>query len=157
MKIRRLNHVVLYVNDPWTVSKFYQDTLGMVPIEEIGAEAIFLGLPGEDNHHDLGLIKIDGVRPTGDEVPGLYHTAWEVESFEEFLRAREQLNYAGVLIGESEHGTSLSLYGKDPEGNEFEVCWLLPRAVWHERGFGIRPLDLEAESKEWIKEPSASQ
>lgn len=149
MKIRRLNHVVLYVSDTERMSQFYQRTLGMEVAEVIGDEAIFLRLPEGDNHHDLGLIRVDSDRPDAEELPGLYHTAWEVGTFEEFRLARDQLVTAGVLVGESEHGTSLSVYAKDPEGNEFEVCWILPRSVWSSRGFGIRPLELDAEAEEW--------
>ena len=154
MKIRRLNRVVLYVNDPEKVSKCYKDILGMVTVEVIGTEAIFLGLPGNDNHHDLVLIKVETQCPGGESVPGLYHTALEVETFEELQQARVDLATAGVLVGESEHGTSLSLYGTDPEGNEFEVCWILLRSVWEERGFGIRPLEIEVEQRDWLTAPS---
>jgi catechol-2,3-dioxygenase len=136
------------------MSQFYQRTLGMEVAERIRDDAVFLRLPGGDNHHDLGLIKVGSRRQDAEQLPGLYHTAWEVGSFEEFRVAREQLIAAGVLIGESEHGTSLSLYAKDPEGNEFEVCWILPRTVWSRRGFGIRPLELNAEAEEWGREPS---
>jgi catechol-2,3-dioxygenase len=39
----------------------------------------------------------------------------------------------------------MSLYGQDPDGNQFEVFWMLPRGEWEQRGFGTRPLDLEGE------------
>ena len=33
---------------------------------------------------------------------------------------------AGALVGASDHGTTKSLYAKDPDGLEFEVCWVVP-------------------------------
>ena len=46
-----------------------------------------------------------------------------------------------------DHGATKSLYGKDPDGNEFEVMWLVPREQWgeHEHAAVIERLDLERE------------
>jgi catechol-2,3-dioxygenase len=51
------------------------------------------------------------------------------------------------LVGASDHGTTKSLYGRDPDGLEFEVCWLVPadRLSVDEEAMTIRPLDLPAE------------
>jgi catechol-2,3-dioxygenase len=75
----------------------------------------------------------------------MYHAAWEVAAIEDLARAREALQQSGHLIGESDHGNSLSLYAKDPDGNELEVFWMLPRSEWDQRGFGTRRLDLAGE------------
>ncbi len=48
---------------------------------------------------------------------------------------------AGALVGSSDHGVSLSLYAKDPDGIEFEVFWTVPDGT----PVGTRPLHLEAE------------
>ena len=32
----------------------------------------------------------------------------------------------GALVGASDHGTTKSLYAKDPDGLEFEVAWIVP-------------------------------
>jgi catechol-2,3-dioxygenase len=54
---------------------------------------------------------------------------------------------AGALTGESDHGATKSLYGKDPDGNEFEIMWMLPRDQWgdYESEAPTMRLDLEAE------------
>jgi catechol-2,3-dioxygenase len=46
---------------------------------------------------------------------------------------------------------SKSLYGRDPDGNEFEVMWEVPREAWgeYERQATVMPLDLEGEVKRW--------
>ena len=36
------------------------------------------------------------------------------------------LSERGALVGASDHGTTKSLYAQDPDGNEFEVAWVVP-------------------------------
>ena len=55
------------------------------------------------------------------------------------------MSRSGNLAGESDHGNSLSLYAKDPDENEIEVFWMVPRDEWETRGFGTRRLDLAGE------------
>jgi catechol-2,3-dioxygenase len=43
------------------------------------------------------------------------------------LNHAETLRRLGSLVGASDHGVSKSPYGKDPDGNEFEVLWTVPR------------------------------
>ena len=46
---------------------------------------------------------------------------------------------------------SKSLYGRDPDGNEFEIMWQVPREAWGEYADSgvVLPLDLEAELERW--------
>ena len=64
---------------------------------------------------------------------------------------RSRLAQLGALVGESDHGATKSLYGHDPDGNEFEVMWEVPREAWgrYEDEGVVMPLDLEAELKRW--------
>ena len=39
----------------------------------------------------------------------------------------------------------MSLYAEDPDGNELEVFWMVPKDEWETRGFGTRRLELGAE------------
>jgi catechol-2,3-dioxygenase len=58
---------------------------------------------------------------------------------------------ADALSGESSHGATLSLYGADPDGNEFEIMWMLPRSAWgeYETKAVVERLDLAAELRRW--------
>jgi catechol-2,3-dioxygenase len=58
---------------------------------------------------------------------------------------------AGALVGESSHGATKSLYAADPDGNEFEVMWMLPRSEWGEftNAAPIERLDLAADVARW--------
>ena len=145
--IKRLNHAVLYVRNAQDAMAFYRDTLGFSVVESIGDRAFFMRASGSDNHHDLGLFGIGADAPPpsrGDRV-GLYHLAWEVEALPDLEAAQTELANADALTGASDHGNSLSLYGHDPDGNEFEVFWMVPREEWETRGFGTKPLDLDGE------------
>ena len=58
---------------------------------------------------------------------------------------------ADAYTGESSHGATKSVYGADPDGNEFEIMWMLPRAAWgeYENTAPIDRLDLQAEQARW--------
>lgn len=154
--ISRLNHAVLYVRDAAVALAFYRDVLGFTVVESLGDRAFFLRANGSDNHHDLGLFGIgaQAPAPTRGERVGLYHLAWEVATLPDLALARTALAGADALTGQSDHGSSLSLYGEDPDGNQFEVFWLVPRDEWGTRGFGTRTLDLEGELQRRGHEPA---
>ena len=153
MAITRLNHAVLFVRDADVAADFYRRVFGFVELERpTGMRAVFLRSPEGGNHHDLGLFEVgpDAARPARGSV-GLYHLAWEVDSIEELARMAEVLGEAGALTGASDHVVSKSLYGRDPDGNEFELMWAVPASAWGEhadRGV-VLPLDLDAELRRW--------
>ena len=150
MPVTRLNHAVLYVRDVARSVAFYGDVLGFTSVMAMPGAA-FLRAPGSTNDHDLGLFEIGaaGASTAGRSTVGLYHLAWEVDTLAELRRVREALATAGALVGESDHGTTKSLYAKDPDGLEFEVVWLIPAALLDERAIESRTrigrLDLDGE------------
>ncbi|MCW2529851.1 MAG: hypothetical protein JWM76_4711 [Pseudonocardiales bacterium] len=64
-----------------------------------------------------------------------------------------------AFIGESSHGATKSVYGHDPDGNEFEVMWMLPRAEWgrYVNAAPIDRLDLSAEVARWTGVRTAAE
>jgi catechol-2,3-dioxygenase len=149
----RLNHAVLFVADLQVSVAFYTEVFGMqVVAREPRANAAFLRLPRSGNHHDLGLF---GVGTSGGPkrrgAIGLYHLAWQLDTVDELADARRSLAEAGAFTGESSHGATLSVYGADPDGNEFEIMWMLPREQWgaYENQAPIERLDLAAEIATW--------
>jgi catechol-2,3-dioxygenase len=148
----RLNHAVLYVSDLQRSVDFYTGTFGMeVMATEPRANAAFLRSPRSGNHHDLGLFGLGPTAPPRRAGVGLYHLAWQVDTIDELVAARKALLAAGALTGESSHGATKSLYGADPDGNEFEVMWMLPRDAWgeFEHTAPVERLDLAAEVARW--------
>jgi catechol-2,3-dioxygenase len=70
-----------------------------------------------------------------------------VAAIEDLAEAAAQLANLDALTGQSDHGATKSLYGADPDGNEFEVMWMVPRDQWGERDRQavVMPLDMERE------------
>jgi catechol-2,3-dioxygenase len=152
MKVRRLNHAVLRVRDLDRSLAFYADVLGLELVARIANAMAFMRASGSENHHDLGLARVGPNAPSPNERGvGLYHLAWEVAEIEALREARDALDGYGKLSGASDHGATKSIYGYDPDGNEFEVMWMVPREHWgeYENAAPTRPLDLEAEIKRW--------
>jgi catechol-2,3-dioxygenase len=157
--VARLNHAVLFVRDAGRAAEFYARVFGFEVVgNEFGGQAVFMRARGGDNHHDLGLFTVgpDAPRPGRGSV-GLYHLAWEVATIDDLAEASQILSEAGALGGASDHGVSKSLYGSDPDGNEFEIMWRVPREAWgeYEQHGAVMPLDLEAERRRWGAEGSA--
>ena len=128
MAIKRMNHAVLYVRDVERTFAFYRDVLGFRVVMELPG-AKFLQAPDSVNDHDLGLFEIGagaGDSTAGRGTVGLYHIAWEVQTLADLREIAAKLANAGALVGATDHGTTKALYGKDPDGLEFEVCWLVP-------------------------------
>lgn len=157
----RLNHAVLFVADLGRAEAFYTQVFGMtVAAREPRADAAFLRLPRSGNHHDLGLFGVGTHAPPKRRGGiGLYHLAWQVDTVDELAAARKVLVEAGAFTGESSHGATKSVYGADPDGNEFEIMWMLPRQAWgeFENAAPVEHLDLAAELSRWAGVPTAGR
>jgi catechol-2,3-dioxygenase len=149
----RLNHAVLFVADLERSVRFYTEVFAMEVIaREQRANAAFLRLPRSGNHHDLGLFGVGTAgSPKRRGAIGLYHLAWQLDTIDELAAARQALLDAGAYTGESSHGATKSVYGADPDGNEFELMWMLPRDRWgaYESSAPIDHLDLAGEIERW--------
>jgi catechol-2,3-dioxygenase len=152
MAISRLNHAVLYVRDADRSAAFYEEALGFRRLD-LGAGmrgAAFMRADGSTNDHDLGLFSVgEQAAPAGRGAVGLYHLAWEVETLDDLERLAERLSSLGALVGASDHGTTKSLYAKDPDGIELEICWIVPADLIDEAALAgkttIGSLDLARE------------
>jgi catechol 2,3-dioxygenase-like lactoylglutathione lyase family enzyme len=144
MGIFRLNHAVLYVRDLAASVRFYTEVLGFRPVDmtpEGFSGAAFLRAPGSTNDHDLGLFAVGttaGASLAGRATVGLYHLAWEVDTLDALEETSAALAAAGALAGSSDHGTTKSLYGKDPDGLEFEIVWIVPADLLDEAALAAR-------------------
>jgi len=155
MPIHRLNHAVLYVRDVDRSVAFYRDVLGFRRVMGFPGAA-FIQAPGSTNDHDLGLFQIGaaaGPSAAGKATVGLYHLAWEVDTLAELERLAAALAEAGALVGASDHGTTKSLYAKDPDGLELEVAWVVPAELLDQAALAdrerIQPLDLRREQQRY--------
>ena len=138
--LTRLQHMVLWVSNVERSVRFYCDVLGF-EVKTRYPNAAFLKIPGTPDDHHLGLFEQAGIPPPDESVARMYHSAWEVADITDLVSARRRLIEAGALVGSSNHGVSLSLYAKDPDGLEFEIFWTVPGG----RSTPTQALDLEGE------------
>src|SRR5687768_12695582 len=152
--IHRLNHAVLYVSDVDRSVGFYEKVLGFRKVMGFPGAA-FMQAPASQNDHDLGLFQVPGAGPStaGRSTVGLYHLAWEVDTLSALEEVLARLGEEQALVGATDHGTTKALYGRDPDGIEFEVCWLVPAELITEEIIEgkaqMKRLDLEAEKERY--------
>ncbi len=148
MPVTRMNHAVLYVRDVEASVAFYRGMLDFRVVFEVPGRAAFMQAPASNNDHDLGLFQLGpdaGPSQAGRSTVGLYHLAWEVDTLDELDRIQSLLAARGALVGATDHGTTKGIYAHDPDGLEFEVCWLVPADLLDPHGEGPpRALDLAA-------------
>jgi catechol-2,3-dioxygenase len=136
---RRLTHLALRVRSIATAVQFYRDVLGL-SVERQGERIAFLTARGATSH-DLALFAL------GDDAPGpepsrvgMYHMAWEMDSFDDLQALYDRLVEQGANVcGFSNSATMVSVSLFDPDGNELEVLYELPKSEWPaERVPGVR-------------------
>src|SRR5687767_1544163 len=122
MRIRKVGHVVLKVRDIPQAEAFYTDVLGFEVVTRFDQpRGVFLSL-GEQ-HHDLALFEVSpaAADPQEDQV-GLHHVALQVESLRALKDAYAELKARGISILRAvDHGTTHSIYLRDPAGNRLEL------------------------------------
>ena len=130
-KPKYLGHVNLYVRDAERSAKFYADVLGLHTYENRPGRAVFMSAD-LDQSHEIAVMQLgpDARGPEENQV-GLNHIAWRMETFEDLKELYQRLKEKGVKIERiGDHGLSLGIYFKDPDGNGNEVYYELPRDQW---------------------------
>ena len=143
-KPKKLAHIVLRVRDLERSKAFYTEVLGLGQTGEIPGFMAFFSA-GEDSH-DLALMRLGPDAPGPDpQRVGLYHFAYAVERPKDLERAYHHLREKGVpIVGGADHGVSMGIYFRDPDGNEIELTYDRPREEWPKDGNpfgGTRPLE----------------
>lgn len=132
-KVNGLAHLVLRVRDLERSVDFYTRVLGMHVVARAGGRMAFLNSAGAgDKSHELGLLALGAAAPAPDpQRVGLYHFAWPVDSVQELESFHQHLVDQGVnIVGYGDHGISMGVYFTDPDGNEMEVFYELPKEEW---------------------------
>ena len=126
-----LQHVNVYVRNVELSKKWYEDLLGLHVYEYRAGWAAFLTADKEQSH-EVALMQLgeDAPLPLKRKV-GLNHMAWRVESLDDLKEFYEKIKAEGQPIDHiSDHGISLGIYLRDPDGNGVEVFYEMPRAEW---------------------------
>lgn len=132
-KPRRLGHVNLFVRDAERSEAFYADLLGLHTSERRPGVVTFMSADLEQSH-EIALMQVgpDASDPQSNQV-GLNHVAWSMDNFEDLKELYLRLKQKGVKInGIGNHGISLGVYFRDPDGNGNEAYYELPKDQWPE-------------------------
>jgi len=110
IKPRNLGHLVLRVRDLKRSEEFYTKFMGL-EVSGRGGDFMVFFRSNEGVHHDLAIAKLDSDAPGPEQDRvGLYHFAYEFESFDEIREAYRMTQEMGVRIaGFGDHGESKGL------------------------------------------------
>lgn len=141
----RLGTVRLQVADLTRSLSFYQDVLGLIPLERETSRAM-LG-SGEDGMPLVELQERRAVRPAPKRgALGLYHFAILLPDRPSLGRLVRHLGEIGARAGSADHLVSESLYLQDPDNLGIEVYADRPRSTWRRVGrelmMATDPLDI---------------
>ncbi len=127
IKPRNLGHLVIRVRDLKISEEFYTRFMGL-EVSGRGGDSMVFFRSNDSVHHDLAIAKLDGNAPGPEQDRvGLYHFAYEFESFDEIREAYRLTQELGVRIaGFGDHGESKGLYVLDPDGIEIELSAYAP-------------------------------
>jgi catechol 2,3-dioxygenase len=136
----RVGHVHLRIADLERATAFYRDVLGF----DVMAYGPDLGVPGAaflsagGYHHHVGLNSWEsaGGTPPPQGHTGLYHVAFLYPDRRALGGAVQRLlDHGHPIDGAEDHGATVSVYLKDPDGNGIELYFDRPRHEWFdERG-----------------------
>lgn len=135
MKIKRIHHVAYRCKDAKETVEFYQRVLGM-DFQLAFAEDHVPSTKAPDPYMhvflDAGMGNVLAFfeLPTQPEMgrdentpEWVQHIAFEVESYEELLAAKERIQSLGVdVLGPTNHGIFQSIYFFDPNGHRLELA-----------------------------------
>ena len=130
----RIGHVHLRVADLDRAMAFYRDVLGFrVTIygPAFGMQAVFLAAGDYHHHIALNTFRSAGGTPPPPGHTGLHHVAIVYPDRATLARAVARLGAHGHAIDAVEdHGATVSVYLRDPDGNGLELYYDRPAAGW---------------------------
>lgn len=130
----RIGHVNLRVADLNRATNFYRDVLGLTIAyygPAIGVPTVFLAFGDYHHHVALNWFYSDGEKANPVRHNGLNHFAIVYEDESSLASAVARLLDYDVLIDEArDHGVTVSIYLRDPDGNGIELYYDRPQTQW---------------------------
>jgi catechol 2,3-dioxygenase len=130
----RIGHVNLRVADPIRATSFYCDVLGLSVSyygPSIGVPTVFLTFGDYHHHLALNWFYCDSDQSRHLNLGGLNHVAIVHPDEVSLARVVTRLMEYGDLIDDArDHGWTLSVYLRDPDGNGIELYYDRPQAQW---------------------------
>jgi len=153
----KLGHVNLYVRDAEVSHEFYTRILGLHTYHVSPGRAVFLSADRAMSH-EVALMTVGADAPLQQKGQvGLNHLAWMVDSLDELKVLYQRLKDNAVKLDHiSDHGLSLGIYFRDPDGNGLEVSYELPREKWprQEQVFAPDVVNLGLFAGPWDDDPA---
>jgi catechol-2,3-dioxygenase len=76
----------------------------------------------DDEHHRVAFIQIPGLKIAPDDSWGLAHVAYTMADLGQLLSTYRRLKAEGIVpVRTINHGPTVSMYYKDPDGNQVEL------------------------------------
>ncbi len=135
MLLDGFDHVAVITADTGRFVDFYRDVFGAEVIGGMDDGPVRLTLVRVGAHSELNVFEIDGNDQAAHQVPmfgrgRLDHMGLRAASLEAFATIRDDLMARGVSDGfVTDFGHVLSVFFRDPDGLEGEVCVANPDAV----------------------------
>jgi catechol 2,3-dioxygenase len=143
----RIGHVHLRVADLERATAFYGEVLGF-DVTAYGPDfglpgVAFLSAGGYHHHIALNTWRSEGGTQPPNGHTGLHHLALLYPDRGELGRAVKRLfDYGYPVDGAEDHGATVSVYLRDPDGNGIELYHDRPREEWFDsRGTPIVKAD----------------
>jgi catechol 2,3-dioxygenase-like lactoylglutathione lyase family enzyme len=125
IQCRKLGHFVYEVSDVERTAKFWTEVMGFVETDRNEHGMVFFRCAND--HHGIGLKPAKhGKRPSKDAGLQAEHLAFEVDSIDVLVKAREffrENNIPIIFEGRKGAGCNTSINFLDPDGYEFEIYY----------------------------------
>jgi catechol 2,3-dioxygenase len=146
-----IGHVHLKVSDLTRSETFYRDVLGFTSTMRYGEKISFLAFNREYHHHlALNVAHTEGAPAPTPNTSGILHFALLYPTRAALIEAARRVIAGGVeIFAASDHGNSIGLYLRDPDGIEVELTWDREPSDWPRDDKGdpvpsVTPIDLAA-------------
>ncbi len=132
----RLGHVHLRVADLDRATAFYRDALGLRLVADgraVGLPIAFLAAGDYHHHVALNAQETPGGTPPPPGHTGLHHVAFLVPDRAALAAATRRLAAHGCPpVSGWDHGATVSVYVRDPDGHTIELYFDRARAHWYD-------------------------